>query len=154
MKNLKKSILISSAVMLGVAGTLYAANTLTIPTRPAKHDAYLSTLVLGDTTTGKYTLSGSNLIVPEKMIAGGIGGMSKNTISDTARFAVIGGGYGNKVNENAENSVIGAGRLNTISAKNAIIGAGNRNVIRVGADGSFIGGGTNNIADSMVSIAG
>jgi hypothetical protein len=90
MKNLKKSILISSAVMLGVAGTLYAANTLTIPTRPAKHDAYLSTLVLGDANTGKYTLSGDSLIVPERMIAGGIGGVGKNTINESARFAVIG----------------------------------------------------------------
>jgi hypothetical protein len=46
MKTLTKSLLISSVVMLGVAGTLYAANTLTIPTGPAKHDAFLSTLVL------------------------------------------------------------------------------------------------------------
>jgi hypothetical protein len=153
MRNLTKLLLISSIVMLGVAGTLYAA-TLTIPTKPAKHDAFLSTLILGDEYTGKYTLSGNNLIVPERMIAGGIGGMPKNTIADNAKFAVIGGGYGNKVNTGAENSVIGAGRLNEVSAKNAIIGAGNRNIINAGADGSFIGGGRTNIANSMVSIAG
>jgi hypothetical protein len=87
MRNLTKLLLISSIVMLGVAGTLYAA-TLTIPTKPAKHDAYLSTLILGDEYTGQYTLSGSNLIVPERMIAGGIGG--KNMIAGNAKFAVIG----------------------------------------------------------------
>jgi hypothetical protein len=89
-KNLNTSLLIGGLIALGAAGTLYA---LTIPTTPAKHDAYLTELTLGKANEGTQTLKldekgQDRLIIPERLIAGS----SENEIAESARFAVIAGG--------------------------------------------------------------
>jgi hypothetical protein len=124
-KNLNTSLLIGGLIVLGAAGTLYA---LTIPTTPAKHDAYLTELTLGkaNTQTLKLDEKGQDrLIIPERLIAGDEG----NTISGSADYAIIAGGAKNRIEDNADNAVIGAGNTNRVSAKNATIGAGIGNII-------------------------
>jgi hypothetical protein len=148
-KNLNTSLIIGGLIALGAAGTLYA---LTIPTTPAKHDAYLTELTLGNegTQTLKLDEKGQDrLIIPEKLIAGS----SENEIAESARFAVIAGGGGvglekNSIGANAHNAVIGAGKINKVNAPNASIGAGRNNTITDKADRSIIGGGSRNTISS------
>jgi hypothetical protein len=106
-----------------LAGILFA-DVLTIPTKPADHNAYLSTLVLGNSgNTQTITLEATGqdrLIIPERLIVGDVG---SNVIETGATFAIIGGGSVNTIGSGAENASIGAGNNNTNNAKNAVIGA-------------------------------
>ena len=132
---IKHSLIIAGVFTIVTAGAIFAQERLTIPTRPADHNAYLSELVLGDTDTESYKLntgSQERLIVPGRLIAGGQGG--NNTISSDAEYVVIGGGINNRVQQDAENAVIGAGNDNSVSAKNASIGAGITNIIEQNAE--------------------
>jgi hypothetical protein len=130
-KNLNTSLIIGGLIVLGAAGTIYA---LTIPTTPAKHDAYLTELTLGKANEGTQTLKldseQERLIIPERLIAGDVG---TNKIDNSARFAVIAGGLRNQIGEGADNASIGAGRWNEVSAKNATVGGGERNRIEKNA---------------------
>jgi len=134
MKNLTKPFVLGLLSTLVIAGILFAAGGISIPTGPAPHDAYLHTFSLGAESEQTLTLdSGNVLIIPDRLIIGdGEGGV--NTIEITAGSAVIGGGAGNTIGEDANNSAIGAGRSNRVFSKNAVIGAGRLNRIEKNAD--------------------
>jgi hypothetical protein len=117
------TLLLIGASLLLCIGALYAA-TLTIPTKPADHNAYLNTLHLGTEQNAEtITLDPSQqvVVIPHKLIAGDT---SSNTIASDAEYAVIAGGRMNKILDGASNSVIGAGLMNTIQSQNSVIGAG------------------------------
>jgi hypothetical protein len=116
---------------------------VTISTKPASHDAYLTTLVVGqkeETQTLQLDTPQQRLIIPQKLIAG----ETNNQIDPRAQYAVVAGGNENKIGVDADSAAIGAGYSNEVNARRASIGAGYDNTVGSGGDNAFIGGGDQN----------